>query len=245
MGLFSKKDKKQDVKPASVPTPPAPGTPPPSVPGKMPPPPAPGNAPATPKAPGFAPPPPPGGMPPPPGGVAGKPSFGTPQPNIMSNPTNLDEPVPERKYDIFSENARYIKYDFSKMKIDKLDLSTNPDVRTIRKHVKKLIEVQKQLITMEKDLTCRKAFLDKMIFEEKEDKKPPILEDLLAGKDVKDNTFTIANKDLLEAEQAEKEMHANDSKGAKGKDKASKDEPKGARIPMKEEEILLEGILSK
>ncbi len=261
MGLFSKKDKKKEAQATN--TPPQVPDSAPSVPGKTPPPP-PAAAPApgapqvagptppppprgTPPPPLGATPPPPGKMPPPPGGAPAKPSFGTPQPSVMGAPNSLDDtPVPERKYDVFKENERYIKYDFSKIKIDKLDLSTNPDVRTIRKHIKKLIEVQKQLITMEKDLTCRKAFLDKLIFEEKEDKKPPILEDLLAGKDVEDNTFTIANKDLIEEERHEKEARAQEAKGARGKDKdkTPREETSVTRMPV-EDEISLEGILSK
>ena len=96
---------------------------------------------------------------------------------------------------------------------------------------------------MEKDLTCRKAFLDKLIFEEKEDKKPPILEDLLAGKEVTDNTFAVANKDLMEEERLEKEARSADAKG--GKNKHGKDDAKVTRMPIHEDEISLEGILSK
>ncbi len=70
--------------------------------------------------------------------------------------------------------------------------------------------------------------------------------DLLAGKDVEDNTFTIANKDLIEEERHEKEARAQEAKGARGKDKdkTPREETPVTRMPV-EDEISLEGILSK
>ena len=208
MGLFSKKNQKNQTvsvpKPIAGPSVPPPGAPKPATGPSF------GLGTSTPPAPGAVP-PPPGGIPPPPGapkpvvGPTFGPSNSTPPaggfkpmnngptfgnqanpsgPSFgISNPAaNAANDVPQRKFDIFNENQRYVNFDFSKLKIDKLDLSTNPEPRQIRKHIKKLLELQKQLINMEKDLVCRRDFIDKYIFEEKENQKPKILVDLLAGK---------------------------------------------------------------
>lgn len=174
-------------------------------------------------------PPTPGAVPPPATPTFGQPStnapsFGSNKPTTpsfgsMSPSSGIganEQEVPQRKFDIFNENQVYVKYDFSKLKIDKLDLSTNPEPRQIRKHIKKLLELQKQLINMEKDLVCRRDFIDKYIFDEKENQKPKILVDLLDGKDPKE----IEN---VNKEETKEENIINESKSSK-KDLKQKDE---------------------
>lgn len=228
MGLFSRKDKNlsQAPKPIAGPTPPpAPGTPvmAPNVAPPTPVPPTPGvvasTNPTPPPAPNANYQNSPSNM----GNTPSAPSFGGGfKPNApmstmnsgynspMNN--NNDEKVPERKYDIFNENERYSKFDFSKMKIDKLDLSTNPDPRAIRKHIKKLLEVQKQLIAMQKDLTSRRDYIDKYIYDEKENQKPKILVDLLEGKAIEENNN---NDEAHEAHEDDRSNKINNKKDVK------------------------------
>lgn len=255
MGLFSKKEDKSKVapKPIAGPTPPpapaapgvqsAPTAPRPVAPAAPSAPAAPGfSAQAKPAAPSVGPtPPPPGGFKPsapaaptgPSFGNPSTPSFGSNQPGngspsfgAMSNPGS-DEATPQRKFDIFNENLAYVKFDFNKLKIDKLDLSTNPEPRQIRKHIKKLLELQKQLINMEKDLVCRRDFIDKYIFEEKQNQKPKILVDLLEGRDPNESQ-PENNADEQNKVEASEEKKSNAKKDSKESVKETKklEEPK-------------------
>ena len=242
MGLFSKKNQKTQStpapKPIAGPTPlPSVGPTPPSHPA-----PAPGT-PKVPVAPSFGPSAPIPSGPTPPPSVGGfkpmnnGPTFSSPTPSSPSfgnNPStsipnfgvsgpNANEEVPQRKFDIFNENLRYVNFDFSKLKIDKLDLTTNPEPRQIRKHIKKLLELQKQLINMEKDLVCRRDFIDKYIFEEKENQKPKVLVDLLSGKtpeEIEKEKLAEANETKVEETKVEEVKTKKEAK----KDIAKKDE---------------------
>ena len=138
----------------------------------------------------------------PPMPAPGAPSFGGgpkapggPGPSAHNQQSNNDgQEAPERKFEIFENNAKYIETNFSKIKIEKLDLSTNPDARTIRKHISKLIDRQKELITIEKELISRRDFVEKIIHEELDSKRPKIVDDLLDGNKVV-NDFDLEDFD--------------------------------------------------